>query len=125
MDQHIKIVAILLIILGILGLVIALLFFAGGAVLAGLIASQATADEERAAAGVFGACGTIVAAACGIVSLPGLIAGWGLYKRRSWARILTIVVSIVALTIVPIGTAVGAYALWVMFNEETKRILVA
>lgn len=126
MEQHIKILSWLFIILGILGLLAAVLVFVVGAGAAATIASQAGNDPD-AAGGMLaaGGCMTAVAALVGILSLPSLIAGWGLMKRKSWSRVLAIIVAILSLPSVPIGTAIGVYALWVMFNEETKRILVA
>ncbi|HUP44493.1 MAG TPA: hypothetical protein VM779_03170, partial [Thermoanaerobaculia bacterium] len=82
MEQHIRIVAILYIVLGILGLVAALAVLVAGAG-AGLLSG----DPDAAIAG--GACGTIIAVIIAVLSLPNLIAGLGLQKRREWARILT------------------------------------
>ena len=56
--------------------------------------------------------------------LPGIIAyavaGYGLLKYKSWARILAIILAILNLILFPIGTALGIYTLVIMFNEETK-----
>ena|SRR5206468_1635523 len=56
----------------------------------------------------------------------GLIAGWGLYERRSWARILAIVLAFISLLHPPFGTAIGAYTLWVLLpaasDAEYQRI---
>jgi hypothetical protein len=41
---------------------------------------------------------------------------------KSWARIVGIVLSAVSLINIPIGTAVGAYGLWVLLNKETERL---
>ena len=125
MDQHIKIVGVLFIIFGILGLLAALLVFVIGAGAAATIASQGGANQD-AAAGMLatGGCMTAIAALVGILSIPSLAAGWGLMKRKSWSRVLGIIVSILSLPSVPIGTAIGVYGLWVLFNEESKRILV-
>ena len=126
MDQHIKLLSVLFIILGILGLLAAIIVFVVGAGAAATIASQGAGDQD-AAAGMLatGGCMTAVAALVGILSIPSLLAGWGLMKRKSWARVLTIIVSILSLPSFPLGTAIGVYGLWVMFNEETKRLLVA
>jgi hypothetical protein len=58
-----------------------------------------------------------------LVSIPMLIGGIGLLKRRSWARILVIIVSIVALFKIPVGTAIGVYSIWAMLQDETKELL--
>jgi hypothetical protein len=57
-----------------------------------------------------------------ITSVPGLIAGIGLLKRRNWARILALILAIPALMIIPIGTAIGIYVIWVLLNEETAKL---
>jgi hypothetical protein len=126
MDQHIKILSILFIILGALGLLAAVVILITGAGAAAAIGSQAGNDPD-AAKGMMaaGGCMTAVAIFVAIVSLPSILAGWGLMKRKSWSRVLTIIVSILSLPSFPLGTAIGVYGLWVMFNEETKRLLVA
>lgn len=117
MEQHIKIVAILYIILGVLGLLAAIGVFVLGAG-AGLVSG----DPDAAIAG--GTCGMIIAAIIGILSIPSLIAGLGLRNRKEWARILTIVLSAINLLNIPLGTAIGAYALWVLLNEQSKAYFV-
>src|ERR1035437_650327 len=49
-------------------------------------------DIVRSVAGIFLATGVI-----------GVIAGWGLYERRSWARILAIVLAFISLVHPPFG----------------------
>ena len=44
----------------------------------------------------------------------GFLAGWGLLQRESWARMLTIVLGLLALLSIPFGTALGVYTLWVL-----------
>lgn len=51
----------------------------------------------------------------------GFIAGWGLLNRESWARMLTIVLSFLALFNVPFGTALGIYGLWILLPAESER----
>jgi hypothetical protein len=57
-----------------------------------------------------------------IVSLPCIIAGFGLLRYRQWARTLTIVLSAVNLMNVPLGTALGLYGLWVLLSPETEPL---
>ena len=51
-------------------------------------------------------------------------AGVGLLQHKSWGRVLAIIMSIVMLFKFPIGTAIGIYALWVLFSHvrTTKGI---
>jgi uncharacterized membrane protein (DUF2068 family) len=50
----------------------------------------------------------------------GLIAGWGLYERRSWARMLAIVLAFLNLLHPPFGTAIGVYTLWVLLPAASE-----
>ncbi len=58
--------------------------------------------------------------------LPGVIAyilaGFGLLKYKSWARILAIILAILNLILFPIGTALGIYTLVIMFNDEAEAL---
>lgn len=57
------------------------------------------------------------------IGIPSLIAGIGLLKNKSWARILGIVLAILAATSFPVGTAAGVYTLWVLTHRETEQLL--
>jgi hypothetical protein len=54
-------------------------------------------------------------------AVVGLIAGWGLIQRESWARMLAIVTGCLNLVDVPFGTALGIYTLWVLLPAESER----
>jgi hypothetical protein len=53
-----------------------------------------------------------------VLSIPGIIAGIGLFKRKEWARILTLIISVLDLINFPIGTAVGVYSIWALVQPE-------
>lgn len=125
MEQHVKVLSVLFIIFGILGLLAAAAFFALGAGTAATILSTDDSPEGRVGAAWAGGCITFIAALLGLLSIPSIIAGWGLSKRKAWSRVLTIVLAVLSLPHIPIGTAIGVYALVIMFNEETKGILTA
>lgn len=125
MEQHIKILSVLFIIFGILGLVAAVTILVLGAGAAATILSQDTTPDGQTGAAAAGGCMTFLAVFIGLLSVPNILAGWGLSKHKSWSRVLTIILGILALPSVPIGTALGIYALVVMFNDETKRLLTA
>jgi hypothetical protein len=55
-----------------------------------------------------------------IFSLPSLIAGYALLKRKTWARTAAIVAGILATPSFPYGTALGVYTLWFLFGNEGK-----
>jgi ABC-type spermidine/putrescine transport system permease subunit II len=55
-----------------------------------------------------------------VTGVIGIFAGWGLYERRSWARILAIVLAFLSLLHPPFGTAIGAYTLWVLLPAASE-----
>ena len=52
--------------------------------------------------------------------IPKLVAGYGLRKGKSWAKIWTIIACVLAVMSVPFGTAVGVYGLWFVFGDAGK-----
>ena len=66
--------------------------------------------------------GTAVAGFIALISVPDIIAGIGLLKRKSWARILALIIACVDLIMVPIGTIIGAYCIWVLVHDDTVKL---
>lgn len=52
-----------------------------------------------------------------LFGIPIALAGWGLLTRKSWSRVLAMVLAILGLFLFPIGTIVGAYVLWVLTSQ--------
>jgi hypothetical protein len=122
MEQHVKILGILHIVFGALGVLLAvvmLLLFGG---IAGLIGANDYSRDAHISVPLLGGIGAIVFFVLLVLSLPALIAGVGLLQFRSWARILTIVISVLDLIHVPFGTALGIYGLWVLLSEGSERL---
>jgi hypothetical protein len=59
-----------------------------------------------------------------ILSLPQLVGGIGLLKKRSWARILIIIASIFGLFHFPFGTILSIYSLWVLFSLGGEELFL-
>ncbi|HEU4769050.1 MAG TPA: hypothetical protein VFS77_16820 [Pyrinomonadaceae bacterium] len=55
------------------------------------------------------------------MSVPSLIAGYGLLKRKKWARTWSIISAVVAAMQFPMGTAVTVYTFWLLFSEPGKQ----
>jgi hypothetical protein len=125
MEQHIKVLAILFVALGCLGILVAVFFFLLGAGAGATILSQDQGPDAQVGAAWATGCMTFLAALIGILSIPSIITGWGLWKHKSWSRILAMIIAVLNLPSIPIGTAIGIYALVIMMNDETKRILSA
>jgi hypothetical protein len=121
-DTHLKVLAWLYIVFGILGSLLGL----GLMALLGIIGVAGAASDPDAwmAVPILGFTGVALGVFMLILSVPGIIAGAGLLKYRPWARILTIVLSALNLMNIPIGTILGVYGLWVMLSEDGSRLFV-
>ncbi len=64
--------------------------------------------------------GGVVAGVFGLLSLPTLAAGFGLLRRKRWARTLGMVLGAVQLFQVPVGTILGGYSLFVLAQQRTR-----
>ncbi len=115
MENHVTAVGALSIGLSILGILIGGFIFV---VLAGV--GFVVHDED--AAPILAVIGLVVGTFLCILSIPGIIGGIGLFKRKEWARILVLIISALQLLNFPIGTAIGGYSIWVLINPGTIRL---
>ena len=116
MAEHINLLGWIYIVFNLIGLLVAgVVFLAviGGGLLSG--------DAE--AIFITSIVGTAIAGFLLLVSAPGIIAGVGLLKRKSWARILALILGFLNLLNFPLGTALGVYTIWVLMQEESALYL--
>ncbi len=121
MDTHVKVLGALQMAFGAFGLTAAVLlvFVFGGA--AGIVGASGGPDAAIAVP-IIGLTGMALVGFLALTSLPSVIIGIGLVRLRPWARIAGIVISIISLVMIPFGTIVGVYGLWVLFSQETERL---
>jgi hypothetical protein len=115
MEKHVTFVGALRIGLGALGIlaaVIVLVAVVGGGLISG----------DREAIRVTAIVGPVVAFFLFILSVPGIIGGIGLLRRKPWARFLVLVLAVLDLFNIPIGTALGIYTIWVLMRDETVQL---
>jgi hypothetical protein len=55
-----------------------------------------------------------------LFSIPKIVAGYGLRKEKSWAKIWAIIACIMACMNFPLGTAVGVYGLVFIFGDAGR-----
>jgi hypothetical protein len=122
MQTHVKVLAVLFIVFSALGVLTAIALFFVFGMSAGIVGAAADAGDAAVAIPVIGFFGTGIVIFLLMVSLPGLIAGFGLLNLKPWARILAIVLCAINLIQFPFGTALGAYGLWVLLNKDTERM---
>jgi hypothetical protein len=122
MRSHIRLLAVLQIAFGIIGILVALfvLVLFGG--IAALVGFTDPTDGKEIAIPILGAIGAISFLAITVLSLPLLIAGIGLWKEQQWGRILSLVLAALNLLNFPFGTALGIYAFWVLLSAEGATV---
>src|SRR5262245_2540251 len=57
-----------------------------------------------------------------LMTVPSLVAGYALLKRKSWARTAAIIGAVTAAMSFPTGTAVCVYTFWFLFSEPGKLL---
>lgn len=115
MENHVTLVAVLNIGFGILGVILAIFVLIG-------IFLVNTYVEDYDARKILPILGTAVFFFLLVTSIPGIIGGFGLLKRRPWARILILVVACLDLLWIPFGTIIGIYELWVLLQDKTLQL---
>jgi len=115
MDTHVRVIGILAIVFGIMGLI-------GSAILFVAVAGGGLISGDPMVIKITSIVAVTVSSLIGMLSIPEIIAGIGILKLQNWGRILGIVVAILNLMNIPFGTAFGVYALWVLLNSETEKI---
>jgi hypothetical protein len=117
-EVHVKILGILYIAIGALGVAASLVVLG----IFGGIAGLSRIGGRSEAAPVMGLLGFALMLVILAISAPSIIAGVGLLKFQPWARILTLILSALHLFSIPIGTALGVYGLWVLLKRDTEPL---
>ena len=124
MDTHVKVLGSLQIALGVMGLFAALvLVFVFGGVTSAISASGDA--DAQVALPIIGITGMALVTCLAALSVPGVIIGVGLIRLRPWARVAGMVISILSLMMIPFGTIIGVYGLWVLFSKDTEQLFAA
>ena len=71
---------------------------------------------------ILGILGILLPIFLGTIATLGLVGGIALLAYKSWARILTIIVSALGCFNIPIGTLIGVYSIWVLMQDETVKL---
>jgi len=115
MKNHVTLLGILYIASNIMGLGAGILIFS-------ILSSAGFLSGDEEAMAILNLIGTVMAWGFIIMTLPGIICGWGLLKLKPWARLFGMILGVINLFSIPLGTALGIYTLWVLFKEETARL---
>lgn len=115
MERHLTFVAVINIAFGFLGIFLGLVLFVV-LIAAGFISGDPEAMTITTIVGIALACFLI------LTSIPEIIGGFGLLKRKPWARVLVLILAVLDLMFIPIGTLIGVYELWVLLQEDTAKL---
>jgi hypothetical protein len=121
--SHVDFVGVLFIIWGVLTTLVGVSTLALGVGAVALITSASRGGGSGQVAA--GLTAVIFAALAMIAILWGVVhvvVGVPLRRRRHWTRVIALMLGSVDLLLLPYGTALGCYALWVLLNEETKKL---
>jgi hypothetical protein len=121
--SHVDFVGVLFIVWGLLTTLIGVSTLALGAAAMALMAS---ASREGGGGGFAAGLTAAVFATLAILAIiwgtAHVVVGVPLRRRRPWARMLALMLGSVDLLLLPYGTALGVYALWVLLNERGKAL---
>lgn len=115
MEKHLTILSVCMIAMGVMLLGVAAIVFvavAGGGLL----------SRDGEAIMITTTVATVIAAFFALLAAPSIIAGIGLMRRAGWARVLTLIIAALNILNFPFGTALAAYAFWVLLNDEIAAI---
>ena len=112
MKNHLKTLGILYLAFGLLGLVMAILLFE---VKTGRLILPAKLSMFSSAHGYV----SVIALIFAIEAIPAIVTGLALLRRILWARMSAMALGFLNLFIIPLGTTLGIYTLWVLINDTT------
>jgi hypothetical protein len=117
MPFHVDLVGLLFIIWGGLTMLVGVSTLALGI---GAVALMASGERGGVAAGLTAAAFTTLAVIAILWGLAHVTIGVPLRRRRHWSRLVALMLGSVDLLLLPYGTALGCYVLWVLLNEQAK-----
>lgn len=115
MEGHIRTVASLHIALSIIG-------FLGAIILYSILNLIGNFVDDQNAQMILSIVANALVVFLFVLSIPGFIAGLGLFKHKEWARIIILIISALKLLSFPIGTAVGIYSIWALIQKESIEL---
>ena len=120
--SHVDLVGVLFMVWGGLTILIGASTLALGMAAASLISAAAEAGRGQFAASLTAATFTVFALIAIIWGAGHVFIGVLVRRRRHWSRLGAILLSSVDLLLLPYGTALAIYALWVLLREEVKPL---
>ena len=124
MGSHVDFIGLLFIVWGLLTILVGLSTLALGVGAVAMIASNAEGGGSQMAAGLTALTFAALAVIAMLWGAAHVVVGLPLRRRQTWARLAALVLGSIDLVLLPYGTALGIYALWVLLNERGKALFV-
>jgi hypothetical protein len=121
LKSHVHFLGTLFVVWGLLTIAIGVSTLALGIGAAALV----TSARSGVAAGITAAVFTTLAVLAILWGTAHVIVGIPLRRHTPWSRLTALMLGSVDLLLLPYGTALGWYALWVLLNEGGKRLFMA
>ena len=121
MTSHVDFVGVLFVVWGLLTTLVGVSTLALGVAAVTLMA-PASRGGGQVAAGLVAAIFTTLAVVAIVWGAAHVAVGVPLRQRKPWARLVALLLGSVDLVLLPYGTALGAYALWVLLTEQGKAL---
>jgi hypothetical protein len=118
LGTHVTVVGWLQIVNGLLGIM-------WGVFLAALILGVGIAVEEAIVLRILLVTASALGGLLFVLSVPGIIAGIGVLRRASWARLMALVLAVFELVLFPIGTLLGGYTIFVLSQRAAPEVFGA
>ena len=125
MTSQVDFLGALFIVWGLLTALIGMSTLALGVGAFALLASPNRGSDGQIAAGLTAAIFTTLAIIALVWGAAHVVVGVPLRRRKSWSRIAALALGSVDLLLLPYGTALGIYALWILLREEGKSLFVS
>ena len=123
MKSHVDFVGVLFIVWGLLTVLVGVSTLALGVGAVALITSASRGGGGgRVAAGITAAAFTTLAFIAMLWGAAHVIVGVPLRRCTPWSRLIALMLGSVDLLLLPYGTALGVYALWVLLTEDGKAL---
>ena len=122
MQSHVDFVGLLFIVWGLLTTLVGVSTLALGIGAVALITATSRGGGGQMAAGLTDAAFATLAIIAIVWGVAHVVIGVPLRQRKPWARLLALTLGSIDLLLLPYGTALGAYTLWVLLNEKGKAL---
>ncbi len=106
-------------ILGWLFIVFNGIFIVAAVLLYGIVSGIAALSDVQEVVAISRTAAAVAAVLLSIISIPGIIVGFGLLSRAGWARVIALILGIINLFNFPLGTILGIYTLWVILKYQS------